>query len=186
MAVQHLGAGFKINNLYDGTFVLDEKFNVIWGSFQSQPFNETNLDFFGNGLKALIDQHRRALSSDKNIYAGITRTRNGVAFVGIGLVRPMIGRLQVNGDTRRYLVITRHLNDKILSDLGETFQIDNLNYTADKINNLSMPLHSSAGNFWLSQLAGAPSRCSGSPCCIIRYYAHCGAGGSADPVYSGK
>jgi hypothetical protein len=139
------GAGFKINNLYDGTFVLDEKFNVIWGSFQSQPFNETNLDFFGNGLKALIDQHRRALSSDKNIYAGITRTRNGVAFVGIGLVRPMIGRLQVNGDTRRYLVITRHLNDKILSDLGETFQIDNLNYTADKINNLSMPLHSSAG-----------------------------------------
>jgi hypothetical protein len=105
---------------------------VIWGSFQSQPFNETNLDFFGNGLKALIDQHRRALSSDKNIYAGITRTRNGVAFVGIGLVRPMIGRLQVNGDTRRYLVITRHLNDKILSDLGETFQIDNLNYTLTK------------------------------------------------------
>jgi hypothetical protein len=82
--------------------VLDEKFNVIWGSFD-QPFNETNLDFFGNSLKALIDQHRRALSSDKNIYAGITRTRNGVAFVGIGLVRPMIGRLQVNGDTRRYL-----------------------------------------------------------------------------------
>lgn len=154
------GAGFKINNLYDGTFVLDEKFNVIWGSFQSQPFNETNLDFFGNGLKALIDQHRRALSSDKNIYAGITRTRNGVAFVGIGLVRPMIGRLQVNGDTRRYLVITRHLNDKILSDLGETFQIDNLNYTADKINNLSMPLHSSAGELlgylnWQARLPGA-------------------------------
>lgn len=34
------GAGFKINNLYDGTFVLDEHFNVIWGSFQSRPFNE--------------------------------------------------------------------------------------------------------------------------------------------------
>lgn len=33
---------------------LDEHFNVIWGSFQSRPFNETNLDFFGKGLKALI------------------------------------------------------------------------------------------------------------------------------------
>lgn len=53
------GAGFKINNLYDGTFVLDEHFNVIWGSFQSQPFQETNLDFFGKGLKALIAQHAR-------------------------------------------------------------------------------------------------------------------------------
>ena len=59
------GAGFKINNLYDGTFVLDEHFNVIWGSFQSQPFQETNLDFFGKGLKALIAQHARALSGDK-------------------------------------------------------------------------------------------------------------------------
>lgn len=57
----------------------------------------------------------------------------------------MIGRLQVNDGTRRYLVITRHLNSGILSDLGQTFQIDNLNFTPDKINSLSMPLRSSAG-----------------------------------------
>jgi sensor domain CHASE-containing protein len=41
------GAGFKINNLYDGTFVLDEHFNVLWGSFQSQPFTENDLSFLG-------------------------------------------------------------------------------------------------------------------------------------------
>jgi hypothetical protein len=35
-------------------------------------------------------------------------------------------RLQVTDGTRRYLVITRHLNARILSDLGGTFQIDNL------------------------------------------------------------
>jgi len=154
------GAGFKINNLYDGTFILDEHFSVLWGSFQSKPFTETDLEFFGQGLKAIIAQHRRALSSDKNIYAGITQTRHGVAFVGIGLVRPMVGRLQVNNDTRRYLVITRHLNAKIVSDLGATFQIDNLNYTADKINDMSMPLHSSAGELlgylnWQPRLPGA-------------------------------
>lgn len=154
------GAGFKINNLYDGTFVLDEHFNVIWGSFQSQPFKETNLDFFGKGFKGLINQYGQALSSDKNIYAGITRTRNGIAFVGIGLIRPMVGDLQVSDGTRRYLVITRHLNAKILSDLGATFQIDNLNFTPEKINNLSMPLHSSAGELlgylnWQARLPGA-------------------------------
>lgn len=154
------GAGFKIDNLYDGTFVLDEHFNVIWGSFQSQPFTETTLDFFGQGLKALIDQHRRALSSDKNIYAGITQTRHGVAFIGIGLIRPMVGRLQVHDGTRRYLAITRHLNGKILSDLGTTFQIDNLNYSPDKISALSLPLRSSAGELlgyinWQARLPGA-------------------------------
>lgn len=154
------GAGFKINNLYDGTFVLDEHFNVIWGSFKSQPFQETNLDFFGKGLKALITQHARDLSSDKNIYAGISKTRSGVAFVGIGLIRPMVGRLQVTDGTRRYLVITRHLNARILSDLGATFQIDNLHFTPEKINELSMPLRSSAGELlgylnWQARLPGA-------------------------------
>lgn len=154
------GAGFKINNLYDGTFVLDEHFNVLWGSFQSQPFTENDLSFFGDGLKALIDKHSNALSKEKNIYAGITRTRHGVAFIGIGLVRPMVGPLQVSGDMRRYLVITRHLNPQILSDLGATFQIDRLNYTPNKINDMSMPLNSSAGELlgylnWQARLPGA-------------------------------
>jgi len=154
------GAGFKINNLYDGTFVLDENFNVLWGAFQSKPVLETNLDFFGNGLKTLIERNKRALIGDKNIYAGITRTQYGVAFVGIGLIRPMMGRLQVHDGTRRYLVITRHLNPKILSDLGTTFQIDNLNYTAEKVNVMGMPLRSSAGELlgylnWQARLPGA-------------------------------
>ncbi|HDR2791695.1 MULTISPECIES: EAL domain-containing protein [Enterobacter] len=161
------GAGFKINNLYDGTFVLDEHFNVLWGSFQSQPFTEKNLSFFGSGLKALIDKHSSALAKDKNIYAGITRTRNGVAFIGIGLVRPMVGPLQISGDTRRYLVITRHLNSQILSDLGATFQIDRLNYTPNKINDMSMPLNSSSGELlgylnWQARLPGAQAAIAAS------------------------
>lgn len=161
------GAGFKINNLYDGTFVLDEHFNVLWGAFQSQPFREKDLSFFGSGLKALIDKHRSALLTDKNIYAGITRTRNGVAFIGIGLVRPMVGPLQISGDTRRYLVITRHLNPQILSDLGATFQIDRLNYTPNKINDMSMPLNSSAGEIlgylnWQARLPGAQAAMAAS------------------------
>lgn len=67
------GTGFKINNLYDGTFVLDEHFNVLWGSFQSRPFNEKNLDFFGKGLKALIDQHGRELAGEKISMRGSAR-----------------------------------------------------------------------------------------------------------------
>ena len=139
------GAGFKINNLYDGTFVLDEHFNVLWGSFQSQPFTENDLSFFGDGLKALIDKHSNALSKEKNIYAGITRTR----------------------DMRRYLVITRHLNPQILSDLGATFQIDHLNYTPNKVNEMSMPLNSSAGELlgylnWQARLPGAQAAMAAS------------------------
>jgi hypothetical protein len=87
----------------------------------------------------------------------------------------MVGRLQV-GDMRRYLVITRHLNAQILSDLGATFQIDNLNYTPNKINELSMPLRSSAGSFWAistgRQVSGAQAARAASS-----DIANCRAGG---------
>nr|WP_318381822.1 bifunctional diguanylate cyclase/phosphodiesterase [uncultured Enterobacter sp.] len=154
------GAGFKVNNLYDGTFILDENFTVLWGSFHSEPFNERNLDFFGAGLQALISQNRHALPGENTIYAGITRTREGVAFIGIGLVRPMIGRLAVYDNTRRYLVITRHLNRQILNDLGETFQIGNLRFSNTLSDASSVPLRSSAGEIlgylnWKPHLPGA-------------------------------
>jgi diguanylate cyclase (GGDEF)-like protein len=146
------GAGFKINNLYDGTFVLDENFKVLWGSFRSHPFNEQSLDFFGNGLQALIRNNATGLETKNEIYAGITRTRDGVAFVGISIIRPMIGQLQGIGAMRRYLVITRHLNRQILTDLGDTFQITGLAFTPEKPDLSSVPLESSAGEVlgWLN------------------------------------
>ncbi|WP_436892609.1 putative bifunctional diguanylate cyclase/phosphodiesterase [Siccibacter turicensis] len=139
------GAGYKINNLYDGTFVLDENFRVLWGAFRSEPFQPRDLTFLGSGFQALVDRHATALRDDKFIYAGITRTDAGVAFVGIGLIRPMNGRLQVNDRTRRYLVITRHLNSAMLQDLGNTFQIDNLTWRNQRPDASSIPLHSAAG-----------------------------------------
>jgi sensor domain CHASE-containing protein len=42
------------SNLYDGTFVLDEHFNVIWGSFQSQPFKERTSIFLVKASKGLL------------------------------------------------------------------------------------------------------------------------------------
>ncbi len=152
------GTGFKVNNLYDGTFVLDEHFHVLWGTFNSQKFEEHSLAFFGKGLQALIRNNAPALSANNEIYAGITRTRNGIAFVGIGLIRPMVGRLQVHDNTRRYLVITRHLNTQILKDLGDTFQISSLTFTPDKPDASTVPLQSSSGETlgWLNWSPGLP------------------------------
>ncbi|VTN09294.1 Uncharacterised protein [Raoultella terrigena] len=56
----------------------------------------------------------RRLRSGTSAWAGITRTREGIAFIAIGLIRPTVGRLQVYDDTRRYLVITRHINPDML------------------------------------------------------------------------
>lgn len=151
------GSGFKINNLYDGTFVLDQHYRVLWGSFRSESFTEQDTQFLGNGFRALISQHAAALRSGKSAYAGITRTRAGIAFIGIGLIRPTAGRLQVHDDTRRYLVITRHINSQMLERLGDTFQIRNLHVTPGG-GEYSIPLRTQAGEIvgYLSWQPGLP------------------------------
>ena len=162
------GAGFKINNLYDGTFVLDENYRVLWGSFHSSSFNEHNLDFFGEGLEALISQNEDALRRGSNVFAGITQTRAGIAFVGIGLIRPMVGRLQVYDATRRYLVITRHINPGLLNNLGNTFQIEKLTLGTAPQNQYNIPVRTSGGKVvgwldWQLRQPGAEAASAASP-----------------------
>lgn len=130
------------------------------GSFRSQPFDEKSLDFFGEGFKALINTHSAAQTNEQNITAGITRTRHGIAFVAIGLIKPRISPLQVPGNIRRYLVITRHIDTQNLKALGDTFQIENLRFSLNRNNDSSVPLKSSAGDLlgylsWEPQLPGA-------------------------------
>ncbi len=91
---------------------------------------------------------------------GSRRPGSGVAFVGIGLIRPMVGSFEVYDGTRRYLVITRHLNAQILSDLGKTFQITDLRLSPQKTAASSVPLRDSAGEElgylnWPPRLPGA-------------------------------
>lgn len=118
---------------------------------RSSPFNEHDLAFFGDGLKALIAHNEDPLRRGKNNFAGITKTREGLAFIGIGLIRPMVGRLKVYDATRRYLVITRHINPLLLSTLGNTFQIENLTLTDSPQNKYNIPVRTSSGEVvgWL-------------------------------------
>lgn len=153
------GSGFKINNLYDGTFVLDEHYRILWGAFQSQVLPRTDLSFLGSGLTSLIRSHAQALREGKNAFAGITRTEAGIAFVGIGLIRPTTGRLQVFDATRRYLVITRHINPQLLERLGDTFQIRHL-HLAEGPGAYRIPLRTQADEVleylaWQPRLPGA-------------------------------
>ncbi|WP_054180159.1 EAL domain-containing protein [Trabulsiella odontotermitis] len=170
---------YKVNNLYDGTFVLDQNFKLLWGSFRSKPFTDTNIRFLGDGLQSIIRLHGDELKSGKNIYAGITKTGAGVAIVGIGLIRPMTGRLQVYDNTRRYLVITRHINAANLKELGNIFQINNLNMTAGKNSSFSVPLRTANGAVvgylnWRPRLPGAEA--AGAASADIRHIVLLAAG----------
>lgn len=53
--------------------------------------------------------------------------------MGIGLIRPMAEAFSFTQPSRRYLLITRHLNNNILHALGNTFQIAHLSYSENEL-----------------------------------------------------
>ncbi|VEB97947.1 Cyclic di-GMP phosphodiesterase Gmr [Cedecea lapagei] len=152
------GAGYKINNLYDGVYVLDEHFNILWGTFRGQRAAGLEIARLGTGFEFMVHHNARMLRDDKKIFAGITRTGYGVAFIGIGLIRPMVGRLNVYDATRRYLVITRQVNGDMLNALGKTFQLEDLRLTSTRLTSSSIPLNSASGETlgYLSWRPGLP------------------------------
>ena len=179
------GSGFKINNLYDGTFVLDEHYHILWGAFQSQVMPRTDLSFLGAGLTSLIRYHAKALREGKNAFAGITRTEAGIAFVGIGLIRPTSGRLQVADETRRYLVITRHISPQLLERLGDTFQIKPSASQRRPRRTSDPAAHAGRRGSGLSGVAAASARRRSGPGLVRQYAADRRGGRQPDPaVYS--
>lgn len=53
------GAGIKINNLYDGTFVLDEHFNIIWGGLSQSALRRARPQLLWPGHTGAYRQQRR-------------------------------------------------------------------------------------------------------------------------------
>lgn len=151
------GVGYKINNLYDGTFVLDDNFHPLWGAFRSEVFYDRGTAFLGNGFNTLVSAHKAALRDNKRILAGITRTRAGIAFFAVGLIRPMIGPQPQSSDAHRYLVMVHHLNSAMLTNLGNTFQISHLEWRDTPPPGVSVPFRSAAGEL-LGYLTWEPQR----------------------------
>ena len=128
-AYQNWGIASEDDQPYDGTFVLDEDFHVLWGYFRGEPYTGADAAFLGSGFTSLVDRHRPDLNSGETAVSGLSQTRMGLAIVSIGLVRPYAAPLRGHGEMRRYLVMTRHLTPRLIEDMGATFRLNGLRLT---------------------------------------------------------
>ncbi len=119
------GAVSNDSHVYDGAYVADEHFHVLWGYFRDEPFKADSA-VFGDGFQALIKQHAADLSQGGDPAVGLTRTVYGPAVVGVNLIRPATGKLQAKGTERRYLIMTRHLSASTIAGMTRTFRIAGL------------------------------------------------------------
>ncbi|HVZ29999.1 MAG TPA: EAL domain-containing protein [Asticcacaulis sp.] len=146
------GAVSNDSHVYDGAYVADEHFHVLWGWFRDEEFKNDSASF-GNGFAALIKAHAADLDKGGDPVVGLTRTAYGPAVVGINLIRPATGAFHPKGAERRYLIMTRHISPSAVAGMTRTFRIKGLalnNLKPAKGPNLSLTGADGQAVAWLS------------------------------------
>lgn len=117
-------------NAYDGAFVLDSDYRILWGYIDGKPYPGGSLARFGAGFNTLVKADPSQISSGERVVVGLSETWKGPAIVGISLIRRSDSGIASLGTTRRYLVMTRHLTPALLKPIGTTFGLANLRLAA--------------------------------------------------------
>ncbi len=124
------GAVADDSHAYDGIYVMDENYNILWGYANGQESKGAGAGFLGTGFSALLRGHAGEIAKGGDGAVGLSRTATGPAVVGINLIRPATHALNVPVGQRRYLVMTRHITATTLGDISRTFRISDLKLTA--------------------------------------------------------
>ena len=114
------------HNAYDGAFVLDGDYRILWGYIDGKPYPGGSIARFGAGFNVLVKADPSQISSGERVVVGLSETWKGPAIVGISLIRRSDSGIGNLGAARRYLVMTRHLTPAMLKPVGATFGLAGL------------------------------------------------------------
>jgi diguanylate cyclase (GGDEF)-like protein len=114
------------SELFDTAIVIDNDERVLMAYHNGAPVKWTMGGFFGDGLSEMVAAVRAAKATDVPEATGFVRTREGIAAVGVALVRKKSGTLNEPDAGRRYLIFARHLSDDKIAKLAHTYIIDGL------------------------------------------------------------
>lgn len=129
------GAAWLVNNygdmtvnseLFDTAALIDEDMRLLMAYRNGAPAEWTVSGYFGEPIRQMIDKVQSAPSGEMPETTGFLSTQNGVAAVGVALVRSKSGMLNVPESERRYLIFARHLTDTKIEKLARTYVVDGL------------------------------------------------------------
>jgi diguanylate cyclase (GGDEF)-like protein len=114
--------------LFDIAIVMDAQRNVLMAYQDGKPASWLPRNYFDASLWTLFDKVRSVDPQVTPEATGFIKTGRGVAAVGIALIRPKSGQLENPNGQGRFLVLVRHLDEKRVSGLAETYVIKGLNF----------------------------------------------------------
>ena len=119
------GAVATDDHAYDGVFILDENYRILWGYTGGKLQSDAGLAVLGPAFPAIVRLHQKDLQGGQP-GVGWSRTPTGPAIVGINLIRPATDNLKAPVGKKRFLVMTRHVTASTLQTMARTFRLANL------------------------------------------------------------
>lgn len=113
------------SDLFDTAVIIDSQRNVQMAYHDGKPMQIPVNDYFGPAIWTLLDEARKPDTGSDPDATGFVRTQDGIAAVGISLIRKKSGEILVKEDEYRYLIFARHLNNKV-AQLSRVYVIDGL------------------------------------------------------------
>lgn len=146
--------------LFDMAIVVDDERNPILAYRNGKPMEGPLADFFAPSLWALFERARAAGPDASPEATGFVGTRNGIAAVGVALVRRKSGALDLPAERRRYLIFARHLDQAKVDSLGATYVVNGLKLVPSSVETSRFaPIEDASGMVlgklvWLSRSPG--------------------------------
>lgn len=148
------------SDLFDTAVLIDADDRVLLAYRNGAAEDWPLPSYFGNGLANLILKARSAPSGQPPEASGFLKTRDGIAAVGVALVRQKSGLLDVPEDARRYLIFARHLTAEKIDMLAHTYVVNGLSLQSPDTHpayfvSIIDPLGEVLGHLtWRSQMPG--------------------------------
>ncbi|MGV1873615.1 putative bifunctional diguanylate cyclase/phosphodiesterase [Agrobacterium rosae] len=114
------------SELFDTAVLIDMNDQILMSYRQGVATDWSLQGYFGDGLAGLIQQARSIPTGQPSEVSGFLRTQDGIAAVGVALVRNKSGLLDVPEAARRYLIFARHLTAQKIEQLAHTYVINGL------------------------------------------------------------
>ena len=148
------------SELFDTAVLIDMNDQILMSYRQGVATDWSLQGYFGDGLAGLIQQARSIPTGQPSEVSGFLRTQDGIAAVGVALVRNKSGLLDVPEAARRYLIFARHLTAQKIEQLAHTYVINGLDLQSpdthpDYFVSIVDPRGQVLGNLtWQSQMPG--------------------------------
>lgn len=116
------------SDLFDVALVMDTDRNVLMAYQDGAPVTWSPQNYFDTSLWTLFDKASSAGAGTVPEAVGFVGTKNGIAAVGVALIRQKSGELAQPVEGRRFLIFGRHLDEKKILKLSETYVIGGLRF----------------------------------------------------------